>query len=357
MQPTIYLVIVIVSFLSAWGLTHWAIALSTRHDAFDLPGPRKIHQTKVPNLGWVGIFGGWLVPLGLLALVVCAMQRWGYTRNPIFAGMLRKMPTMAGIVAGGVLSLFFGWLDDRRKMSPLWKLLVQTGLGSLLCALGIRITLFSSHWLSAPLTIAWVLCVMNAFNLLDNLDGTCAGVAMIGCFLFLCVAAWLKQYLICLLLAGFLGSLGGFLLLNFPPARIFMGNAGSSFVGYIMVTLTILETFYKRGVPSHLAVITPVLILAVPIYDTTCVVLIRVYHRLPVYRGDTNHFAHRLLERGLTSPQTVLAIYGITLVVGMGSLFLPLVQTLPAILILAACCGFLVGLGVWEFYLQRRRMD
>ncbi len=351
----IYPLIVLVSFFASWSLTRWAIRLSDRYGAFEMPAPRKIHDIKVPNLGWVGIFGAWSMALGAIGLVAIMALLMGEAHDPYIAGMMRKAPKMAGIALGGLLSIFFGWQDDCRKMGPFAKLLVQLGLAFLLCALGVRITLFSAHFLSCPMTVAWILCVMNAFNLLDNFDGSCAGVALIGCALFLCVATWLHQHLICLLLSSFLGALGGFLVFNFPPARIFMGNAGSTFVGYTMSTLTILETFYKKGVPSHLAVIMPVLILAVPIYDMASVIIIRLARKLPVYHGDTNHFSHRLLRLGLTTRQAVAVIYGITLLIGTGCLFLPFVPVSMALLIFAGCALFLLGLGFWEYRRQGNR--
>ncbi len=344
-----YAFIIAIAFAVSIMLTRWAIVLSLRHEAFELPGPRKIHLVKTPNLGWVGMLGGFFASLAVVGAVTLAWKFLWSPDNPYAAGMIRKMPLMAGVTAGGLLSIAAGWVDDAKRLNPAWKILIQIGLALFLYGLGIRITLFGSQVFHALFTVVWVLCVMNSFNLLDNADGACAGVAMIACALFLCVAAWLKQYFIAMALGAFLGALGGFLVFNFPPAKIFMGNAGSSFVGYTISALTILETFYRRGAPSYLAVMMPVLLLAVPAYDTVSVILVRLSRRLPVWKGDTNHLTHRLVRRGLSSHQMVCIIYAITLAVGAGSLFLPFVSACRAVVIVAVSICLLLGLGVWEW--------
>ena len=347
--------VLLTALLCSIACTRWSLALSVRYGAFETPGPRKIHNIQIPNLGWIGILLGAFLPLLVVGIIDFYAKFMVKVGNPYVDGMLKKMPVMAGIALGGFLSILVGWLDDRKKLLPAWKIVSQILLALLLCALGVRLTLFASLGVGVLATIVWVLCVMNAFNILDNLDGSCAGVAMIACGLFLFVAAWLGQYFICLLLVVFLGALGGFLVFNFPPAKLFMGNAGSFFVGYMISALTILETFYTKRAPTHLAVVMPILLLAVPMYDTTSVILIRLKRKVPISRGDTNHFSHRLLRSGLSARQAVLVIYGITLLAGIGALFLPFVGARAATMILMACVGLLVCLGLWEWRTHVRR--
>ncbi len=340
--------VLVVAFASSIALTRWALILSVRWQAFEMPRSGRIHAQKVPNLGWVGIFGGWIAPLALLAFVTLGCRIAGVPGNLYVEGSLGKMPMMAGIIAGAALSLWTGWRDDTKRMGPMAKLLSQVALALLLCALGLRIALPISAELSVVATMVWMVCVMNAINLLDNLDGACGGVAFLACAIFLCVALALKQYFIAVLLAAFLGALGGFLFFNFPPAKIFMGNAGSSLVGYLMGALTILETSYSKRSPSHLAMIMPFLLLAVPIYDTASVIVIRLRRGAPIYVGDTNHFAHRLLRAGKTTREALGIICLITLAAGMGAIFLPFVGKGAAMLILAAAVIFLSCIALWE---------
>ena len=352
-MPLLGIVAVIaVAFACSLALTRWALILAVRWQVFEIPRAGRIHAKKVPNLGWIGIFGGWIAPLALLAAVTLGCRMAGVFSNPYLEGSLGKMPMMAGIVAGAALSLWAGWWDDRKRIKPISKLWTQVALALLLCAFGLRILLPVSGALSVAGTILWMVCVTNAINLLDNLDGACGGVAFLSCAIFLCVALLLKQYFIGVLLAAFLGALGGFLHFNFPPAKIFMGNAGSSLVGYLLGVLTILETSYSKRSPSHLAMIMPFLLLAVPIYDTASVLLIRLRSGAPIYVGDTNHFAHRLLRAGKTTREALGIICLITLAAGMGAIFLPFVGKGAAMLILAATFAFLCCIALWE---SRRR--
>ena len=174
----------------------------------------------------------------------------------------------------------------------------------------------------------------NAFNLLDHMDGLSSGVAFLSGAAFLIVAIQTGQAAIGSLLVPLLGACAGFLLFNFPPARIFLGDAGSLFIGFWLSCLTISFTFYD----AHYALYTyfvPVAVLAVPLFDTGSVVLIRLLGRRPVFEGDTNHVAHRLTRLGMSRRLAVLTIYALTLFAGVSAVLLYHVrQTAGAMLIL-----------------------
>ena len=182
--------------------------------------------------------------------------------------------------------------------------------------MGWRLSLFlDMPWLTGTLTVIWIVGLVNSFNMLDNMDGLSAGVAAIAAAIFAAVMLTTPrpdnnqpQLFVAALLLIIVGSLLGFLWHNRPPARLFMGDAGSYLVGYLLATATLTGTFAGGSLPKH-AILAPLCVLAVPLYDTVSVVLIRLRAgRSPVV-GDKSHFSHRLVERGLSKPQAVLTIY------------------------------------------------
>ena len=159
------------------------------------------------------------------------------------------------------------------------------------------------------MTALWILTVVNAFNFMDNMNGLCAGLGAIGAVWFGCIAAQAGQYLVATMAFLIAGALLGFLPYNFPKATAFLGDSGSHLVGYLLAVLGILPHFYTPKHQRALAVLTPLLILAVPLADQAWVVLLRWRMGKPFYLGDTNHASHRLVRRGLSAAQSVLVIW------------------------------------------------
>jgi len=180
-----------------------------------------------------------------------------------------------------------------------------------------RITLFiHSDIFSYAITILWILTVINAFNFMDNMNGLCAGLGAIGATLFAIIAAANGEYLVATI--GFLmcGALIGFLPWNFPNARAFLGDAGSHLVGYLLAVMAILPHFYTRLNPHPLAVLAPLLVLAVPLLDLAQVSGFRTLRRKPFWVGDTNHLSHRLVRAGLSRTRAVLVLWLAAVVIG-----------------------------------------
>ncbi|HZI31665.1 MAG TPA: MraY family glycosyltransferase, partial [Candidatus Binatia bacterium] len=180
-----------------------------------------------------------------------------------------------------------------------------------------RVTLFvPSVAFSYIVTVLWLLTVINAFNFMDNMNGLCAGIGAIGSFLFAVMAAANGEYLVAI--TGFLmcGALVGFLPWNFPHARSFLGDAGSHLVGYLLAVMAVLPHFYTRQNPRPLAVLAPLLVLAVPLLDLTQVSLFRTLNRKPFWIGDTNHLSHRLTQLGLSRTKAVLVLWLAAAIVG-----------------------------------------
>jgi UDP-GlcNAc:undecaprenyl-phosphate GlcNAc-1-phosphate transferase len=182
----------------------------------------------------------------------------------------------------------------------------------------LRITLFvHSETFSYAITVLWLLTVINAFNFMDNMNGLCAGLGAIGALFFAIIAAANGEYLVATVAFLMCGALVGFLPYNFPEARAFLGDAGSHLVGYLLGVMAILPHFYTRQNPHAIAVLAPLLVLAVPLADLAQVVVLRTLHRKPFWLGDTNHLSHRLTRRGLSRTRAVLLLWLVAVMIGV----------------------------------------
>jgi len=238
-------------------------------------------------------------------------------------GLQRRMVELLAILLGPLGMLLLGWLDDRHEFRARVKFLGQLIVALVVAATGIRITLFVHNILfSYLITILWIVTVVNAFNFMDNMNGLCSGLGAIGASLFAFVAAAEGQYLVASLAFLVLGALLGFLPYNFPRATAFLGDAGSHLVVFLLAVLAILPHFYTRANPSRWAVVTPLIVLALPLSDLVWVVLIRWRQGRSFYEGDTNHLSHRLVASGLSPTVAVLAIWAAAFVIGSLVFFL-----------------------------------
>ncbi|MCX6928836.1 MAG: MraY family glycosyltransferase [Verrucomicrobia bacterium] len=300
----------------------------------DDPGHRKIHDQPIPLAGGLAVMTGLVIPT-LLACLVLWWQRknGGPSAIPLISGSTphgtgrlgmidpdstfllqyglgRRATELACILLGAFGILFVGWLDDKHELRPRAKFAGQFLIALCVAASGARITLFvPSVVFSYAITILWILTVINAFNFMDNMNGLCAGLGAIGAYHFALIAAADNQYLVALLAFLTFGALLGFLPYNFPRARAFLGDAGSHLVGYLLAVLAILPHFYTMRHPHRWAVLIPLLVLALPLGDMAWVVLLRWRIGQPFYQGDTNHLSHRLVRRGFTRWQAVVAIW------------------------------------------------
>lgn len=276
----------------------------------DDPGHRKIHHTPVPLAGGLAVFTGMVVPLVLGALALKAGWLDLPTSSAFGHGYARRAPQLLVLLAGALGMVLLGWLDDCRELSPGRKLVGQVLIALAVAAGGVRVTLFvPSLVFSLVVTTLWIVAVTNAFNFLDNMNGLCAGLGTIGAFCFAIKAAVAGQYLVAALAFLAVAALVGFLPYNFPRASVFLGDAGSHLVGYLLAVLAILPDYYSPEHPVRTAVLNPLLILAVPLGDMVWVVLLRWRLGRPVYVGDTNHLSHRLVRRGLSPSTAVLVIW------------------------------------------------
>lgn len=289
----------------------------------DDPGHRKIHDTPIPLAGGLAVLTGLLVPLVIATLLLKFNFFGEATTAPLLHGLSKRAWQLAAIAFGAVGMTILGLLDDKHELRPAQKFAGQLLIAFIVAWAGVRITLFIPNLVfSYCVTILWLLTVINAFNFMDNMNGLCSGLGVIGAGLFALVAAFHGQYLVTITALLTCGTLVGFLPHNFPKARAFLGDSGSHLVGYLLAVLAILPHFINRDQPNRLAVISPLLALAVPLGDLAWVVLIRCRKGQPFYVGDTNHLSHRLVRAGLSKTTAVMLIWLIALVIGATALLL-----------------------------------
>ncbi|MFC1509930.1 glycosyltransferase family 4 protein, partial [Candidatus Omnitrophota bacterium] len=241
-----------------------------------------------------------------------------------------------GIIICGAIIFGLGLFDDIAHIKPYTKLIGQIIVASLLVSFGVSIKIIPYQIISFPLTILWIVAVVNAFNLLDNMDGLSCGIgAIVSVVLFIC--AFLNGNIIGLPALILAGSLLGFLRYNFSPAKIFMGDSGSMFIGFMLATMTLQES-WKESTSLVMIVAIPALLLIVPLLDTAFVTLARSTNLRKVFQGGKDHISHRMVVLGLSERDTVLVLYFISILFGaisIFSMFLPAMVTMMFVLLAA----------------------
>jgi UDP-GlcNAc:undecaprenyl-phosphate/decaprenyl-phosphate GlcNAc-1-phosphate transferase len=324
----------------------------------DLPGGHKQHDRPVALGGGIAIT--WTICIPVLILV--ALSRALDVDHPPawlpaflaqhLGGIAFKSADALAIVGCTIALHLVGLLDDRRPMGPAPKLVVQSAAAFVIAAIfDIRLLELESlpPVVSICLTMLWIVLITNAFNFLDNMDGLSAGVASIAGLIFALSAFGAGQIFVPSFMLLLVGALLGFLVYNFPPASLFMGDAGSLPVGFLMSVLIILTTFYdptKQLQPA--GVFLPVVVLAVPLYDVASVVVHRIRAGDSIFKGDRRHFSHRLLKRGMSVPTAALTIYLATAATGLGAILLPHVGWFGASLIFSQCLCVVLIIALLE---------
>lgn len=307
----------VATFLASMLLTRAAIHVARRIGFVDRPGGHKSHQTPVSYGGGVAIFISVCVPMAMALTCVTFVERswiterWGSEIAAYLSG-LRERAGFAWVILGGGLAVHvLGLVDDVRPLGAIPKLLALAGVSTMVSIVGdVRLAEFAGPAASVALTVIWMVVVTNAFNFLDNMDGLSAGVACICTAALIACGLLAGQLLIPAMACVFFGAVGGFLVLNFPPARIFMGDSGSLLIGYFLSVVSVLTTYFESGSgrPPY-AMAMPLVVLAVPLYDFCSVVVIRLAEGRNPMKGDQRHFSHRLVDRGLSRRGAVLTIY------------------------------------------------
>jgi len=349
----VYFYVFDVSFVLALLLTPIMRRLSFATGFLDEPDKeRKIHSEPMPLLGGFAVFGAFALNILLnYFLLMPLAARWAPPDLAIhLSGAFSVWSKLLVLLGGGAAMVALGCYDDKHDLRARPKLLGQLAIAAVIWLAGMRIKLFlDSELVSFALTVLWIVTVTNALNFLDNMDGLCTGVGLVCALLFGFIAGAQQQYFVCVLAVALAGALLGFLPHNFKPAKIFLGDAGSHFIGYMLAVLPVLTTFYREETtPTHLPVLIPLLVLAVPLFDMALVCWMRLRRGQWVSVGDTTHLSHRLVKLGLPQSWAVTLIYLITLTLGLGATVLLWAELPAAIIVLLQAIGILAIVTLLE---------
>lgn len=333
-----------VSLLLSLLLTPVVKTFAFRFGAVAVPNHRSVHKTPMPSMGGLAMF------LAFAVSFLAALPLLGQPVKPL-----------AGMLLGAALMTAVGVLDDRYNLPARMKLAGQVAAALAAVACGLRIDLVNLpfgeaalelQWLSWPLTVFWIVAVCNAVNLMDGLDGLASGVAAIATGSVLIMAVLMHNVPVIVLCAVLLGSIAGFLRYNFAPASIFMGDAGSLFLGYCLAALSIFG--FKQV--TFFSLLSPVLILGVPLADTALAMVRRRRNNAPIFGADKGHLHHSLLRLGFGTRKTVWILYGSSALFGLCAVGLSQAALWLAVVLLLVIV-LLVYLGaelVGAFSLKRK---
>ena len=355
-----YFYILIFSFCVTLFTVRKSINIAKKFNIVDTPSNRKVHVSPTPLLGGLGIFSALVFTVIFNFALIIVLHKFSLDKNipalsKIFLhvpGMLSVSNRIFGILAMGTLVFVLGLLDDKFGLNAKLKFVLEILIAfAVIYFFDIKITLFiKNNFLNYILTILWIVGITNSFNLLDNMDGLSAGVALICSFVFFLVATIAGQLFIGIFLIALIGTLTGFLYYNFHPAKIFMGDAGSLFIGFNLSLLTIMGTYYIKGSANLYPVLMPVLILGLPIYDTFSVIFIRIKNKESIFKADKNHFSHRMLRLGMPHAGVALFIYLVTFCVALNAILLPQLDELRVLIIFLQAIVMLSVIALMEYF-------
>jgi len=295
----IYFLGLLSAFVIAFAAVPMVIKLSYKIGAVDRPDARKVHSKSMPRMGGMAIFLGFM-------LVMLVLTIKGQTGGPF-----------QGVLFGGLIIFLVGLLDDIYQLSPKVKLLGQIAAAAVAIYCGVVVHFVANPfdgWLhlgyfAIPVTLLWIVGITNAINLIDGLDGLAGGVSAIAAITMGIIGLVKGQPFIALASFTMVGALLGFLPYNFHPARTFMGDSGSNFLGFILGCLAIMGTAKSAALISLLL---PIVILGIPIFDTFFAIIRRIYNKNPIFLPDRDHLHHRLMALGMSHRRSVLIIYGVS---------------------------------------------
>jgi UDP-GlcNAc:undecaprenyl-phosphate GlcNAc-1-phosphate transferase len=345
------------SFILSAALTRLIIKLCIKADFVAHPAEDRFHDSVIPLGGGIAIF--WTIAAFILTgaaivkffIAPGLLNFLGDSVTIHAEGFMTKITNLLVVLFAALILHLTGLFDDKKHLGPFSKLIIQIAVATFAAVLAdIRLELFIENKVfTTALSVFWIVLIINAFNFLDNMDGLSAGIAVIAATVLFTAAAMSGQIFIGALGLLFIGSLLGFLVYNFPPAKIFMGDCGSLVVGFFIAVLTLRTTYYHETQGGGFyAVLMPIVVMAVPLYDFLSVTFLRIKQGKSPFVGDTQHFSHRLKRRGLSDTQTVLTLYLATVCTGLSAVFLHSVDLTGAILILAQTVMILTIIAILE---------
>ena len=314
------------AFITTFVITPYTIKLAQKVGALDTPkDERRINKTTMPRLGGLAVIAGFIISIVYLIIILSIEKSINLLEDNMYIKLI-------GFLIGGLIIGIICFIDDLRDLPPLVKLAAQITAAVIVVCFGLRIEnvnipFFSYVGLpnafSIILTIGWIVGVTNAINLIDGLDGLSSGIALISCTSMLIIFALNGSPLIAILLITALaGALSGFLPFNFNPAKTFMGDAGSNFLGY---SLSVISIFGVAKTYTLIVIVAPLIILGLPVLDT----LVAIFRRIikgkslkAIMQADKGHLHHKLLKQGFTQREAVLIMYAITAALGLFAIIL-----------------------------------
>lgn len=313
MQMPNYFWTFLIALIVALAATPAVILLANKTGAMDAPDARKVHKGAMPRIGGLAIYAGFMV-------AILTMLDFSLLTEEVARGI-------KGLLIGGTMVVLLGLIDDYKNLPAKVKLLGQIAAACVVVFFDVRIDFitdpfgdyFYLEYFAAPATVFWIVGLTNTVNLIDGLDGLAAGVATIAsCTIFL-VALQDEVMVVALFTAALAGSAIGFLRYNFNPAKIFMGDTGSMFLGFILAGISVIGAVKSA---ATIALIVPILALGVPIMDTAFAIVRRYRGGVPIFKPDKGHLHHRLLDLGFTQRQAVLLMYVISALLGLSAVIL-----------------------------------
>ena len=316
------------------------IVLAAKTGAMDAPDARKVHKGPMPRIGGLAIYCGFMA-------AILAMLNFAELTQEVANGVI-------GLLLGGTLIVIIGLIDDYKNLPAKVKLLGQILAACVVVYFDVRIDVITDpfgdylylEYLAAPATVFWIVGLTNTVNLIDGLDGLAAGVSTIASITIMLVALQEDVMIVALFTAALAGAALGFLRYNFNPAKIFMGDTGSMFLGFILAGISVIGAVKCT---ATIALIVPILALGLPIMDTTFAIIRRYRGGVPIFKPDKGHLHHRLLDLGFSQRQAVLLMYVISALLGLSAVALNEVSGGMSIVIVV-CVLLVVFLGA-------RKMD
>lgn len=327
---------VFISFVS----TPLVRKLAFKVGAVDIPkDDRRVHKEPMPLIGGLAIFAAVI----MVTLIFLPLEK-----------------EIISIIIGGTIIVMGGIIDDLKELKPKTKFMFQIIAGLILIFGGVKVDFITNpftkdssllylNWLSIPITLFWVVGITNTLNFIDGLDGLSAGVAMISSITLMIVASKFGYTSVIILSAAIAGACLGFLPFNFNPAKIFMGDTGALFLGFMLAAITI-EGVMKSV--ATIAIVAPILILSVPIFDTTFAIFRRLLNGQSISAADKGHLHHRLLSRGYSQKKSVLILYAISATFGIFAILVSQANSRQAVylslILLIVSVLVAIKLGIFE---------
>lgn len=316
----------LLAFITAFVITPYTIRLAQKVGAVDYPNDRRINKKPMPRLGGLAVIAGFMISAIYLIITMSIEKKVNFAEE----GLNRKL---IGCLLGAIILGITCYIDDVKDIKPLVKLAGQVIAAIVVVSSGVLIDNFTipfkennvmlNEVFSFVLTVSWIVGITNAINLIDGLDGLSSGITLISCISLLIIFALNESPLIAIILITALaGAIVGFLPYNFNPAKTFIGDVGSNFMGFAIAVISILGVAKTY---TAIVIIAPIIVLALPIFDTLWAIVRRIVKTKSikgVFKADKGHLHHRLMAKGYTQKQAVLILYGITAILGMVAIIL-----------------------------------